>query len=65
MTRCIHCTQCIRFATEIAGIEELDIFGRDTYSEIGTYVNKVLSSELSGNVIDLCPVGSFTLKTYY
>lgn len=64
MTRCIHCTRCVRFATEIAGVEELGIFGRGVHSEIGTYVDVVLSSELSGNVIDLCPVGSFTKKTY-
>jgi len=64
MTRCIHCTRCVRFATEIAGIEELGIFGRGGDSEIGTYVDKVLSSELSGNVIDLCPVGTLTHKTY-
>jgi len=57
MTRCIHCTRCVRFATEIAGIEDLGMFGRGGSSEIGTYVNKVFSSELSGNVIDLCPVG--------
>ena len=60
MTRCIHCTRCVRFSAEIAGVEELGIFGRGSDSEIGTYVNKVLLSELSGNVIDLCPVGSFT-----
>lgn len=64
MTRCIHCTRCVRFATEIAGVEELGVFGRGVQSEIGTYVDKVLLSELSGNVIDLCPVGSFTLKSY-
>lgn len=59
MSRCIHCTRCVRFATEIAGTEELGIFGRGNNSEIGTYDNKVLLSELSGNIIDLCPVGSF------
>ena len=64
MTRCIHCTRCVRFATEIAGVEELGIFGRGINSEIGTYVDTVLSSELSGNVIDLCPVGYLTLKKY-
>ena len=64
MTRCIHCTRCVRFATEIAGVEELGVFGRGVQSEIGTYVDKVLLSELSGNVIDLCPVGSFTSKSY-
>jgi NADH dehydrogenase/NADH:ubiquinone oxidoreductase subunit G len=63
MSRCIHCTRCIRFATEIAGVEELGIFGRGVYSEVGTYINKILLSELSGNIIDLCPVGSITKKT--
>lgn len=62
MTRCIHCTRCVRFATEIAGVEELGMFGRGGDSEIGTYIDKVLTSELSGNVIDICPVGSFSLK---
>jgi NADH dehydrogenase/NADH:ubiquinone oxidoreductase subunit G len=57
MTRCIHCTRCVRFANEIAGIEELGVLGRGVYSEIGTYIDKTLTSELSGNVIDLCPVG--------
>lgn len=64
MTRCIHCTRCVRFAEEIAGVEELGVFGRGGNSEIGTYVDKVLSSELSGNVIDLCPVGTFTKIKY-
>lgn len=64
MTRCIHCTRCIRFANEIAGVEELGIFGRGVLSEVGTYVDKVLLSELSGNVIDLCPVGTLTSKKY-
>jgi len=64
MTRCIHCTRCVRFATEIAGVEELGIFGRGGDSEIGTYIDKVLLSELSGNVIDICPVGSLTLKNF-
>ena len=65
MTRCIHCTRCVRFATEIAGVEELGIFGRGTSSEIGTYIDRVFSSELSGNVIDLCPVGSLTKKVLF
>lgn len=64
MTRCIHCTRCVRFATEIAGTEELGVFGRGSHSEIGTYIDKILLSELSGNVIDLCPVGCVTLKHY-
>ena len=65
MTRCIHCTRCVRFSKEIAGIEELGVFGRGNQSEIGTYVNKVLLSELSGNVIDLCPVGAITIKPFF
>jgi NADH dehydrogenase (ubiquinone) Fe-S protein 1 len=64
MTRCIHCTRCVRFSSEISGIEELGIFGRGHSSEIGTYVNKMLISELSGNVIDICPVG-FITKNHY
>jgi NADH dehydrogenase (ubiquinone) Fe-S protein 1 len=64
MTRCIHCTRCVRFANEVAGIEELGMFGRGVSSEIGTYIDKVLTSELSGNVIDLCPVGLITKKSY-
>lgn len=64
MTRCIHCTRCVRFASEIAGVEELGMFGRGNKSEIGTYIEKVLTSELSGNVIDLCPVGNLTKKIY-
>ena len=64
MTRCIHCTRCVRFAAEVAGVEELGIFGRGTDSEVGTYIDKVLLSELSGNVIDLCPVGNITKKKY-
>lgn len=64
MTRCIHCTRCVRFIEEIAGTEELGMFGRGSSSEIGTYVDKLLLSELSGNVIDLCPVGKFTKKKW-
>ena len=64
MTRCIHCTRCIRFATEISGVENLGIFSRGGVSEIGTYVDKIFSSELSGNVIDLCSVGVLTLKSF-
>lgn len=64
MTRCIHCTRCVRFAKEIAGVEELGMFGRGYNSEIGTYINKVLTSELSGNITDLCPVGSITYIGY-
>ena len=62
MTRCIHCTRCVRFSTEIAGVEELGVFGRGDSSEIGTYINKVLFSELSGNIIDLCPVSYMAVK---
>ena len=64
MTRCIHCTRCIRFATEIAGVEELGATGRGENMEVGTYVEKALTSELSGNIIDLCPVGALTSKPY-
>ena len=64
MTRCIHCTRCVRFATEIAGVEELGATGRGEDTAIGTYVEKALVSELSGNMIDLCPVGALTSKPY-
>lgn len=64
MTRCIHCTRCIRFANEIAGIENLGTFGRGSNMEIGTYLNKIFYSELSGNIIDICPVGALTSKPY-
>lgn len=63
MTRCIHCTRCVRFLSEICTINELGIFGRGSKSEIGSYFNKVISSELSGNIIDLCPVGILTKQT--
>jgi len=63
MTRCIHCTRCVRFGDEIAGLRELGMTGRGMYSEIGTYVEKTVDHELSGNVIDLCPVGALTAKT--
>ena len=62
MTRCIHCTRCVRFGSEIAGVTELGATGRGEFMEIGTYVEKSLSSELSGNVIDLCPVGALNAK---
>ena len=64
MTRCIHCTRCIRFATEVAGVPELGATGRGENMEGTTYVEKMLSSELSGNIIDLCPVGALTSKPY-
>ncbi|WP_291295994.1 NADH-quinone oxidoreductase subunit NuoG [Elioraea sp.] len=64
MTRCIHCTRCVRFATEVAGVAELGATGRGEAMEIGTYVEHALTSELSGNMIDLCPVGALTSKPY-
>ena len=64
MTRCIHCTRCIRFATEITGIETYGTSGRGKNMEVGTYISKLFESELSGNVIDLCPVGALTSKPY-
>ncbi|MDG4867913.1 NADH-quinone oxidoreductase subunit NuoG [Guyparkeria sp. 1SP6A2] len=62
MTRCIHCTRCVRFGEEIAGLKELGATGRGDRMEIGTYISKSVTSELSGNVIDLCPVGALTAK---
>ncbi len=64
MTRCIQCTRCVRFATEIAGVSDLGATGRGEDMEITTYLEKALDSELSGNVIDLCPVGALTAKPY-
>ncbi|MCG3143771.1 MAG: NADH-quinone oxidoreductase chain 3 [Gammaproteobacteria bacterium] len=64
MTRCIHCTRCVRFGEEIAGLRELGATGRGEYMQIGTYVEKAVRSELSGNVIDLCPVGALTSKPF-
>ena len=64
MTRCIHCTRCVRFATEVAGVEELGAIGRGEDMEITTYLEKSMDSELSANVIDLCPVGALTSKPY-
>jgi NADH-quinone oxidoreductase subunit G len=64
MNRCIHCTRCIRFLTEIAGVEELGATGRGEAMEITTYVERALGSELSANIIDLCPVGALTSKPY-
>jgi NADH-quinone oxidoreductase subunit G len=64
MTRCIHCTRCIRFTTEVAGVAELGATARGESTQVGTYVQKALSSELSGNIIDLCPVGALTSKPY-
>lgn len=64
MTRCIHCTRCIRFASEIAGVDDLGTTGRGNDMQIGTYVEKLFLSEMSGNVIDLCPVGALTNKPF-
>ncbi|HXV25515.1 MAG TPA: NADH-quinone oxidoreductase subunit NuoG [Alphaproteobacteria bacterium] len=64
MTRCIHCTRCVRFATEVAGVEELGAVHRGEHMEITSYVERALTSELSGNIIDLCPVGALTSKPY-
>lgn len=64
MTRCIHCTRCIRFASEVAGVDDLGTTGRGGSMQVGTYVEKMLRSEMSGNVIDLCPVGALTSKPY-
>ena len=64
MTRCIHCTRCIRFSSEVAGVPEMGATGRGEHMEVGTYVEKALTSELSGNMIDLCPVGALTSNPY-
>ena len=64
MTRCIHCTRCVRFATEVGGVTEIGAIGRGENMEITTYLEKSMESELSANVIDLCPVGALTSKPY-
>ena len=64
MTRCIHCTRCVRFGQEIAGVMEFGMLGRGEHSEITTFVGKTVDSELSGNMIDLCPVGALTSKPF-
>merc|ERR1711977_546064 len=64
MNRCIHCTRCVRFANDVAGAPELGSTGRGNSLEIGTYLETALDTELSGNVIDLCPVGALTSKPY-
>ncbi|AFX98788.1 NADH dehydrogenase (quinone), G subunit [Candidatus Endolissoclinum faulkneri L2] len=64
MTRCIHCTRCVRFSTEIAGVKEMGMLNRGEGAEITTYLEEALNSELSANVIDLCPVGALTSKPY-
>jgi NADH-quinone oxidoreductase subunit G len=64
MTRCIHCTRCVRFLSELAGLEVFGSIGRGESMEIGTYLNKFLKTELSGNLVDICPVGALTSKPY-
>ena len=64
MTRCIHCTRCVRFAEEVAGVEEIGAIGRGENLQITSYLEKAVTSEVSGNVIDLCPVGALTSKPY-
>ena len=64
MNRCIHCTRCIRFSAEVAGVPELGAIGRGEDMEITTYLEQAMTSELQGNVVDLCPVGALTSKPY-
>lgn len=64
MTRCIHCTRCVRFSQEISGIQEMGTPGRGEHTQIGTYIEKNVNSELSGNMIDICPVGALTSKPF-
>lgn len=64
MTRCIHCTRCLRFSAEIIGSNGLGVFGRGVFSEIGTFIESIVTNELFGNVIDLCPVGTLTHKVF-
>ena len=64
MNRCIQCTRCVRFATEVAGVPELGAIGRGEDMEITTYLAQAMASELQGNVVDLCPVGALTSKPY-
>lgn len=64
ITRCIHCTRCVRFASEVAGLDGLGAFGRGEIREIGTYLPNLIRTELSGNLVDLCPVGALTSKPY-
>lgn len=64
MTRCIHCTRCVRFGTEVAGVDYFGTLNRGSSTEIGNYVPSLFNSEISGNVIDLCPVGALTSKPY-
>jgi NADH-quinone oxidoreductase subunit G len=64
MTRCIHCTRCVRFSQEISGLQEMGAPGRGEHTKIGTYIEKNIASELSGNMIDVCPVGALTSKPF-
>jgi len=64
MTRCIHCTRCIRFISEVSGYPDMGTTGRGTRMEVGTYITRALMDELSSNIIDLCPVGALTSKPY-
>ena len=64
MNRCIHCTRCVRFSNEVAGVNILGVTGRGSKMEIGFYIENLMRSELSGNVIDLCPVGALTSKPF-
>src|SRR6201991_5289177 len=64
MTRCIHCTRCVRFGQEVAGVMELGMAGRGEHSEILSFVGRTVDSEVSGNMIDLCPVGALTSKPF-
>lgn len=65
MNRCIHCTRCIRFSDEVAGVTELGTSGRGRNTEIGTYIDKMITSELSGNLVDVCPVGALTNAVFF
>jgi NADH dehydrogenase (ubiquinone) Fe-S protein 1 len=64
MTRCIHCTRCVRFINEISGIYDFGVIGRGMTMEIGIYVQRFINDELLGNIIDLCPVGALTSMPY-
>ena len=64
MNRCIHCTRCIRFTNEFAGVGDIGKVGRGLHAEISGYINKTLDNELSGNIVDLCPVGALTSLPY-
>ena len=64
MTRCIHCTRCVRYMTEVAGVEELGLIGRGEEMEITTYLDRGMLSEMSANIVDLCPVGALTHRPW-